>query len=1134
MSTTLTILSIQGIDGPSLTTPGEAITLGASGDPALLGFTSTNSAVSCALQLIDEHPTITIGIEVGDVDPDDDSEVTDRSPIGKAIGLGRLAAAGEIRVSEVLRLLLGEPGDFEVRSTDDSPNSYLLTHARPSSTRVMDMGLPSQLQSAPGDHFVDRPDAWETVCGAWDDTLGGRRRSVLVAGEAGAGKTRLLTEFARHAADRDAIVIYGSSLEDVGVPFQPFVEAFQPVLGTIEPQVLDEILTVETRRDLGRILPQVAEMTSSQQVTPTSSVITAGIGPEADRHWAFEAVVSLLEGLASHAPVLLLLDDLHWARPPTVRLTEHVLRSNRLDRVCMVAAYRDTPGDQTDVFAEALSNLYRSPGVSRTELGGFDEESIRTFVATATGSRDVPQSLNPLIGQLLERTGGSPFLVSESWKHLIASHNVVKEPDGWALGSVGAIESPRSVREFTGHRMSRLPHACRELLELGACIGMSFEVNIIAPAAKQSIAVALDLLGQAVDNGLLVQSGSSRFSFLHALVQQAIEDSLTAADRPARHLAIAHSLQSQNQADAALLAHHYAGAVPLEPSSTAVAFARLAASQSIETVSFDEAITVLRTAMEVTSDDLESADLRADQAAAYARGGSAAEAAEACVEVADLARRHQDPERLVRAATGLAEATWLGALHGDPAVALLNETLELDHDPDTRCALLSSLSTSLAFAGRDPEATAAGEQAVALATELDDTGLLLQAIHNSLYVTADPEHVRDQLDLALRGVDIATKHGDTYAELQLGCKAILRLFVSSDPRKLAELDKRNRQLVKRIRLPYYLKTQAGFDFTIALAEGRFVEAEQAADLCQEWAIANSQADTSSYGIQMFSLRREQGRLAELRPVLEMGARLNQEDSSWAPGLAAVYAEVDMIPEATSLLDTLADGDLASIPRDTVLPGVLSYLADATFATNHSTMAKTCLSLLSPYENLLIYVPGLACYGSADRYIGKLHEVLDQRAEARLHYERALDVDTHAGWDTWIAHSSFSLGQLLMRSDEPADRARGTELLDQAAETAKGLGMTALASRCASAQRLGADVSASPPPTGGLTPRELEVLALVAIGHSNRETGEILHASQHTIANHVRSILFKSECSNRTEASAWARRHGLVDDLGAGR
>ena len=163
------------------------------------------------------------------------------------------------------------------------------------------------------------------------------------------------------------------------------------------------------------------------------------------------------------------------------------------------------------------------------------------------------------------------------------------------------------------------------------------------------------------------------------------------------------------------------------------------------------------------------------------------------------------------------------------------------------------------------------------------------------------------------------REGDDFAELRLICKIMLRLFVEMDSAELARQHDRQSVLVRRCRQPYYFLVHAGYEVTLALCEGRLAAAEAAAEDYRRWGDLNHQ-DDGTYGIQMFSIRREQGRLAELRPVLELAARLDGGDSGWTPGLAAVYAEAGMTTEASALLDRLAAEQLASLPNDSLVPG----------------------------------------------------------------------------------------------------------------------------------------------------------------------------------------------------------------------
>jgi DNA-binding CsgD family transcriptional regulator len=167
--------------------------------------------------------------------------------------------------------------------------------------------------------------------------------------------------------------------------------------------------------------------------------------------------------------------------------------------------------------------------------------------------------------------------------------------------------------------------------------------------------------------------------------------------------------------------------------------------------------------------------------------------------------------------------------------------------------------------------------------------------------------------------------------------------------------------------------------------------------------------------------------------------------------------------------------------------------------------------------------GVACYGSADRYLGLLAATLGDYAAAIDHFEYALTVNRELGATTWVAHTLYAYGRALRAAGSKDERALA--LLTEAATMAERIGMPALLAR---ARKAGARVGRLAVRPDGLSEREVEILRLVAAGHSNREIGVRLFISGHTVANHVRNILRKTGAANRTEAASYAYRHKLFD------
>ena len=1089
---------------------------------AVVAFPTVTAAAHAMASFVASRPFVRAAIHVGEapVDADGGLVISGMPAAARALEMASTARSGEVFVSEVGRLLLAASPDLRCEPCDRQSGMHRLVVPPP----PVLLPLPKPLAHASRHQFVNRYAPWLALERSWAAVTGGERRAILLEGEAGSGKTRLATEFARRVISAGGIAVYGGCSEAVELPFQPFNEALRPAFDMLARTPADGPAGRASYDDLALLFPWASSNASVGH--PAERAGSAGLpgGPETHRHWAFEAVVDLLVGLSGVGPVLVVLDDVHWAQRPTLRLLEHVLRSGRLERVCVLATARDTTGDRTGAYVDALPTLARTFGVERVNLERFDEAAVRRFVANATGTlaETLPGQLEAVVRQLAERSNGNAFLLAESWQHLVNTRRVRRDGGRWNVDVLHSHDTPRSVREMVHQRVARLRDGARGTLEVAACVGQTFEVRLVSAATQESVESVLTDVAEAVDAGLLVELGPGRFAFLHALVRQSLEDSLSPSDRAHHHLAVARALEARGDGEAAVLARHYAAAVPLEPPATAVRYARQAAGISLETVSFDDAIAVLQHGLAVVDDEMDRADLLVDLATAFARSGDSTEAIRCCEEAARRARVPGGGGQLERAARVLSEAIWRGALHGGPAVALLREALAGDTDPTTRCELLGALSGALAFCGEEDASRRAGEEAIALAGVLENHRLLIDAIHTRLFATVLPDNVDEQLALGLHGLAVAEREHDEFSQLRLLLKVMLRLFVRADPARLAGYHARHGELAQRFRQPLYLLSQAGNELTLALAEGRFTDAEAATEQYRTWSEI-SHHDDGAYGMQMFSIRREQGRLAEVRPVLELTSRLRGDSSVWAPGLVAMYSESGMTTEAVALLDRLAADELATLPQDSVLPGVLSYLADAAFACDHQPIARLVLPMLEPYAGLLVYVPGIACYGAADRYLGRLHATLGAHDDARAAFEAALRLDQQTGWAIWIAHSQYALGRELMTGSRRPDFARVRMLVGSAQATASALGMAALEQRADTLLETLPD--SSPQAPGGLTRREQQVLHLLTKGRSNREIGEELHASQHTIAHHVRAILAKTGTANRTEAASWAHRHG---------
>ena len=320
----------------------------------------------------------------------------------------------------------------------------------------------------------------------------------------------------------------------------------------------------------------------------------------------------------------------------------------------------------------------------------------------------------------------------------------------------------------------------------------------------------------------------------------------------------------------------------------------------------------------------------------------------------------------------------------------------------------------------------------------------------------------------------------------------------------------------------------------ALLDGRFAEAERLAQQALEFG-QQAQVENADgvFGIQMFLLRREQGRLAELAPAVRYFVRQHTA-TAWRPGLALIYSELGLVQEARTEFEHLAQHDFTDLPRDGLWVTCITYLAEVCTFLQDTARAATLYHLLRPYAGRNVIVGGsVACYGAASRYLGMLAATMARWDEAEQHFQEALAMNTRTGARPWLAHTQHDYAVMLLARGQPEDHTQAMTLLEEALATARELGMRALEARLTARM---SPLTPPPPATAlpnqwaspdGLSQREVEVLRLVAAGKSNREIADALCISLNTVATHVRNILTKTGTANRTEAAAYALRHGQV-------
>jgi tetratricopeptide (TPR) repeat protein len=234
----------------------------------------------------------------------------------------------------------------------------------------------------------------------------------------------------------------------------------------------------------------------------------------------------------------------------------------------------------------------------------------------------------------------------------------------------------------------------------------------------------------------------------------------------------------------------------------------------------------------------------------------------------------------------------------------------------------------------------------------------------------------------------------------------------------------------------------------AILEGHFGDAErlavQAAEMGKRLGTENADG---VFGMQMFSIRREQGRLPELAPVVQKLAQVDSPKSMWRPGLALLYAELGFQQQAHAELNRLAADEFAAVPRDALWLVCMSYLADVCTLLNDAENAAVLYPLLAPWAKRNVVAGfGVTCYGAASRFLGQLASIMSRWDEAELQFEHALSLNRTMGAAPWLAHAEFEYAKMLLARGRPDDRERAAELLDEARDISRRLQMPNLSNR----------------------------------------------------------------------------------------
>jgi tetratricopeptide (TPR) repeat protein len=885
---------------------------------------------------------------------------------------------------------------------------------------VTTSGQTPETRAPPARVFVGRQRELAELEAHLEAASAGHGGLVLLGGEPGVGKTRLLGELATRSQPRGVTALWGRCWEEGGAPpYWPWAQVLRAELRRETPERLLAEIGAQSAL-LSVMLPELAARTG-----PRPAEVMAGLESVDERFALFDAVATCFRAMARRGPVLLLLDDVHAADRPSLRLLAFLAHELRGTSVLVVCAHRQAEVRATPAVAEALAEAARDGAA--LALGGLSERDVARFLEVRAGVR----ASSKVVTALHRRTGGNPFFLDEVVRLLVAEGRL----DERGLIETGRLAVPLRIHDAIDRRLGPLSPACRGLLELVSVIGLECRLGHLGVLADATPAVLRSLLEEARVAGIVTLGAppDGRVRFVHALFREALYGALADQRRVALHGVIGRLLEERPDARPAELAHHFLeAAAEGRHVERAIAHARRAAVDATDRLAYEDAAGLYERALQALDltpapDPVLRGELLADLGDAERRVGDV-EAARRTFEQAMALARRLEPARggplLARAVLGIAGS---GAEVGraDPAlVQLLDDALAAiaPADGPLRARLLARLAAELAYVPDDARHGRLSEEAVAMAERLGDPETLGYALAKRNVVLMEPSNAVERRELASSIIELARRTGDR--ELAAEGRG-WRLFTHLELGDLAgverDLDGLCR-LAEETRHPHYLWLATMFRAMRALLAARFDEAEQLAG--EALALGQRHADPNAlvaYGAQLYVLRWGQGRLDEIEPLLRDFAAQHRSQPVWESARAHHLAMTGRLDEARMRFVPACDSflglsrDVTWLPNAGLLGETCAVLADR-------ARAPILHGLLRPFASQqLVAGPGAASFGAAGRVVGLLAAAMEQWDEALDQLDRAEALNERMGALAWVAQTAIDRAAVLVARDGPRDR-----------------------------------------------------------------------------------------------------------------
>jgi class 3 adenylate cyclase len=904
------------------------------------------------------------------------------------------------------------------------------------------------LEGLAGRVFVGREAELEELRGAADEALAQRGRLVLIAGEPGIGKTRTAEELATYAQVRGANVHWGRCHEDEGAPaYWPWVQVIRSYVREADPVALAWEMG-SGAADVARVVPEVAERVG--EITAPAET-----EDESARFRLFDSIAGFLASASASRPLVIVLDDLHWADEPSLLLLQFLARGLGDARLLLIGTYRDVELGRRHPLSRVLGELSGTGGASRVALHGLSEQDVGRYIEMTAGAEPAPE----LARVVHEQTEGNPFFLAEVVR-LLAAEGTLEAP------GAASLTIPQGVRDVVGRRLDRLSEEANEALSAAAAIGRDFDAEVLTRVASTDRETLEAALSGAVSAQLLTETSAGRYRFSHALVRETLYEELSAAQRPALHRRIAEALEEQYSSDPARLkrrlnevAHHFLEGAAGGDAEKAVDYAVRAAKNATAQLGHEEAAELYERALETLElcepDEQRSCGLLIALGESQTRAGKLAEARGTLDRAADAARALDSTELLVRAAFGIASVSEVGD-KDERIVEVVEAALDAVGPEDSleRARLLSWLSQEYFWVDPQGRGKELNEAAIEMARRLGDDRTLAFTLSRGAFIDLDPEAPKRLIAVQTEVLELARRVGDRELELRAH---VIRLAGHLAMGDIAAVDsdlEAYARLAAELRQPQHLWHVPLLRGTRAMIDGRFDAAEEfAAEARAGGERAQEPLAQQFFAVQATLRFRLQGRLDEIAAAVDQLASRYPAIAAWRIAATLLRADLGQLDEARAEFERIAADDFSIIPLAAAqwLTAV-AILCEIAAALEDSERAEQLHGMLEPWRGQAVVAGrAAACWGPISRFLGITSATAGKLDRAVEELEDAIGLSERMGDRPFLVQAHLNLARVLLERGSRGDRGRAMELLDRCLDASQEMGMRAITDQALAAK-----------------------------------------------------------------------------------